>query len=289
MLSQCEELKAYNSNNHLPLVWKFYSSHRKALFTLLDLLDLRSTSADESLIVALNFLVNHRSKRGAHLPADIELEFISDNWRKLVVETRDHETVLVRRQLEVCLFSYLATELKTGDVCVVGSESYADFRAQLLSWDECQQLLDDYATELNIPTTAQAFVQQLKAHLVEVANEVDHCCQDGTQVTISAEGKPVLKRLSAQPMPASVVRLEYNLHKQLPERSILDILCNVEQWVNWTRHFGPLSGSEPKLSEPTERYIFTTFAYGCNLGPNEMARHTRGRVSAHQLSYIEWH
>jgi TnpA family transposase len=29
--------------------------------------------------------------------------------------------------------------------------------------------------------------------------------------------------------------------------------------------------------------ILTTFTYGCNLGPAQMARHLRGRVSAHQL------
>ena len=286
LLAQCEELKAYNSNNHLPLVWKFYAHHRKALFDLLRLLDIRSTSAEQSLIVALEFLLAHEHKRGVHLPAELDLDFVSDNWRKLVVETHDDQPVLVRRQLEVCLFSYLATELKTGDVCVVGSESYADFRAQLLSREKCQDLLEDYAQELGFPTTADAFVQQLKSHLTEVANEVDHICKDGTQVTISKEGVPVLNRLAAEPPSKSSLRLEYNLHQRLPERSILDILCNVQHWVNWTRHFGPLSGSQPKLMEPVERYIYTTFGYGCNLGPNETARHTRGRMSAHQLSYI---
>ena len=66
---------------------------------------------------------------------------------------------------------------------------------------------------------------------------------------------------------------------------MLDVLCNVEHWLNWTRHFGPLSGSEPKLLNPQERYILTTFGYGCNIGPNEMARHVRGKVTSHMLSY----
>ncbi|MEO1431897.1 MAG: Tn3 family transposase [Cyanobacteria bacterium J06633_8] len=70
-----------------------------------------------------------------------------------------------------------------------------------------------------------------------------------------------------------------------PERSILDILCNVEHWLNWTRHFGPLSGSEPKFKQSAERYIFTIFSYGCNLGPNQMARHSRDVVISHMISY----
>ena len=55
------------------------------------------------------------------------------NWRALVVEEIDGTKVLVRQQLEIRIFSNLATEFKTGDACVVGSESYADFREQLLS------------------------------------------------------------------------------------------------------------------------------------------------------------
>ena len=50
--ARCEELAAYNTNNHLPLVWRFYSQHRKALFDLLCLLD----GCDEVLFL-FGFLV----------------------------------------------------------------------------------------------------------------------------------------------------------------------------------------------------------------------------------------
>jgi TnpA family transposase len=71
----------------------------------------------------------------------------------------------------------------------------------------------------------------------------------------------------------------------MPERNLLDILTHVEYWLNWTRHFGPVSGNEPKLNDPSERYLLTVFCYGCNLGPNQMARHAKGLVSSHALSY----
>lgn len=81
-------------------------------------------------------------------------------------------------------------------------------------------------------------------------------------------------------------QLEGKIPSLMPERSVLDILCNVEHWLNWTRHFGPLSGSEPKLKQSAEPYIFITFGYGCNLGPNQMARHySRGVVTSHMISY----
>jgi hypothetical protein len=51
------------------------------------------------------------------------------------------------------------------------------------------------------------------------------------------------------------------------------MLANLAPWTSWPRHFGPLSGSEPKLADPIQRYILTVFAYGCNPGPTQAARH----------------
>ena len=80
-------------------------------------------------MAALFFVLAHENRRPKWLPTgDLDLSFLSDRWRKLVVEIRDGKTCLVRQQFEVCIFSYLAAELKTGDACVVGSEDYADFQ-----------------------------------------------------------------------------------------------------------------------------------------------------------------
>src|SRR3954451_4016173 len=42
---------------------------------------------------------------------------------------------------------------------------------------------------------------------------------------------------------------------------------HAEHWSRYTRHFGPPSGSDPKLAQAVQRYLFTVFGYGCNLGP----------------------
>jgi hypothetical protein len=48
-----EVVSAHHGNNYLPLLEKFYKSHRSALFTLLDTLDLEATSADHSVLDAV--------------------------------------------------------------------------------------------------------------------------------------------------------------------------------------------------------------------------------------------
>lgn len=72
----------------------------------------------------------------------------------------------------------------------------------------------------------------------------------------------------------------------MPERHLLDILAGAEHHTNLTRHFGPLSGSDPKISRAAERYLLTLFTYGCNLGPAQAARHMRGIVTPHMLGFV---
>lgn len=76
-------------------------------------------------------MLEQEHRRGKWLSAAIDLSFISDKWRRLVVSTTGKTEVLVRQQLEICIFTYLAMELKTGDACVEGSENYADFRIRV--------------------------------------------------------------------------------------------------------------------------------------------------------------
>jgi hypothetical protein len=72
----------------------------------------------------------------------------------------------------------------------------------------------------------------------------------------------------------------------MPERHLLDILRRTEHWSGYTRHFGPPSGADPKLANATQRYLFAVFGYGCNLGPNQTARHAPEIATAQVLRRI---
>ena len=44
------QVSAHHGDRYQPFVWKFYSSHRKALFRVIKTLDFQSTSSDQALI-----------------------------------------------------------------------------------------------------------------------------------------------------------------------------------------------------------------------------------------------
>jgi TnpA family transposase len=288
VLTQCEEITVYNADNYLPLLVRFYPSQRNTLFRLMRALDIKSTSQDGAVKTALDFILKHATSKEEFLPVEISLTFASEQWRQTVTASVEGQPCLAQRELELCVFSYLASELKCGDMAVTGSETWADYRDQLLPWVECEPMLADYCEELGFPTSAKKFVQQLKAELIRVAEEVDRNWVSDGQVTINKKGEPVLKKVAPKKASKTLAGLEAALRERLPERSVLDVLANVEHYTHFTRHFGPLSGSDPKLAQPTERYLLTTFGYGCNLGPVQTARHLRGQFSADQLAFVNY-
>ena len=282
----CAEVQATGGNNYLPLIWKHFRSHRSLLFRLSHLLQLEPTTQDRSLIQALQLIQDSENLHREWIDEHVDLSFASERWVKVVRRPASEGPPTNRRYLEVCVFSYLASELRSGDMCVQGSESFADYRKQLLPWEECLQRLPAYCEKMGLPGTAKEFVASLKTQLEETAQQLDEkfpsCRGD---VSINEAGEPVLRRVTARDIPPSAISLQTALMQRMPARHVLDIMANIEHWIQFTRHFGPMSGNEPKLKEPAERYLMTIFAMGCNLGPNQAARHLAGNVTPHMLSY----
>lgn len=49
----------------------------------------------------------------------------------------------------------------------------------------------------------------------------------------------------------SACALETAILDRMRERSVIEVLCDTAHWTGWGRHFGPLSGSDAKIDQPT--------------------------------------
>jgi TnpA family transposase len=290
LLSASVSLSAHRGGNYLALLWCSYKGQRAALFRVARSLVFRPTTEDRTLVEALRFaLKNDESgRRGEFVPGELDLSFASERWRDLVVADLGdgRSPALARRHLEACVFSHLAQELKTGDLCVEGSDAYADYREQLIPWEECELLMEQHCRELGLDPTPDGFARGLKEKLARTAGEVDRLYPGNASVAIGSDGEPVLKQIWAQKPTKALGALEVAVAERMPERNLIDVLCAAEHHTGWAGRMGPLSGSEPKLEDARERYLMTAFCYGTNMGPAQTARHTRGLVTAHELGYV---
>jgi hypothetical protein len=142
VLEAYEELAAYHGNNYLPLLWKAFRSHRAVIFRLLKILPLHSTSQDQSVVEAWQFLLANEHRKGAFLPATLSLAFAREHWQRIIQQIDAHgQRRYDRRHLEVCICCQIAADLKSGDLAVPYSQEFADLREHLFPWEECAALI----------------------------------------------------------------------------------------------------------------------------------------------------
>jgi TnpA family transposase len=286
-LADIEAVSAHHANNWMPLVARHCRRDRSTMFAFARAVEFEATSADRSVLDALDHALAHSHLTRDYIPSHVDgvvvdVSFASEQWQRLIRD-RDHPGRFHRRHFEVCVFVSLAEELRTGDVAVRGSEAYANWAGQLLGWEECEGLLGEFCAEVGLPATAEAFTGELRAMLVRQAAVVDAGYPGNADLVIDeVTGAPSLKKRRAKDRSPSSLLLEAAVKERMPERSLLEILARTAYWVEWWRRFGPASGADPKLADPLLRYVLTTFTYGSNLGPAQAARHIRG-VSAHEL------
>lgn len=173
-----DKVTAHHGDNHVPLVARHFRNDRAAMLGMVGALVFTATSADHSVLDLLEHVREHVALTRDYIPDRIVLasqaasplldergkprvrvfdtSFASENWNK-AIRDRAHPGMFVRRHLEACVLTYLAEELRTGDVAVEGAASYASWADQLISVERCAQLLPTFCAEVGLPETAQGF------------------------------------------------------------------------------------------------------------------------------------
>ena len=293
ILERCAAYATTTDHGHIPFLSRLYRGHRRMFLDFLVAVLLVSTSQDRTLEQAIAFLLKHRAARSLTLRVGdedaeaqgpgpearrirprLDLSFVPPSWWPLVTgqKGRDPTPLTVDRRLfELCLFTQVMTELKSGDLCIPGSETYGDYRDQLVPWESYRRQIATYAEQAGLPATPMAIVTGLREQLAMRAAAVDAAFPANEHVEIVGD-KPVLRRLRAKPEATGTADLERRLKERFAPIDLIDALADTEHWLNWTRHFGPVSGFDAKVDRPRERYVATAFCYGCKLGPSQAAR-----------------
>jgi TnpA family transposase len=175
-------------------------------------------------------------------------------------------------------------ELKSGDLAVIGSDHFADYRDQLVTWDEYTEKIDRYGELAGVPVTGPEFVAHVEAWLSDVAESTDRAFPSNQAVSIE-DGVPSIHRPEKRPDPEGLRGFEELVASRLDPVNILDILTDTEYWLHWTQFFGPISGHETKVEDPVARHLTAVFCYGCHLGPTQTAR-SLGGVGRRSVAWV---
>jgi len=302
ILSKCESHTAYSGNNYYPFLWKYYKSHRVTLFKILRNVKMYSTNQDKSLEQSLLFIQENEYKRSDWISTIdiknkgtkeekelqlVDLSWLSDSWWRLVTgnsNRKKYPDKINRRYFEICLFSQVMWDLKSGDLYIKDSDKYADYREQLLSWEEYEKNKAIYGQQVNLPVESKIFTNYLKTWLHNEIQNTDQSFPSNQYVRIE-NNEPIIGKSEKKKPPEKLKKIEGLISKRLTSINILDILTDTEFWLNWTKFFSSISGHETKLDNPVERYLISTFCYGCDLGATQTANSLK-EVSRRQLAWV---
>jgi len=254
-LSDIERVAAHHANNHMPLVYGQIGKDRATMFEFTRVVELEATSSERSVLDALEHALAHRQLTRDLIPdhhngRPVDLSFASEQWQRLA-RPHKHPGRLDRRHFEACVFTYLAAQLRTGDLAIKGSEAYANWAAKLLSWEQCEPLLGEFCAESGLPATAEGFVESIRSRLAAKAFEVDAGYPANTDLTIDQQtGRPTLKRRRGSDRTRSAAVLEEHVMQRMPERTVLEMLARTAFWTGWHHQFGPASGSRSQAPRP---------------------------------------
>lgn len=288
-INECDKHLAYAGNNYYPFMLASYAGKRSLLFKCLDILVLRSSSQDDSLLNAIALIQKYRSShRDRIVLAEGELNALSlawlpDKWQRLVFG-QPNPASIHRKYLELAVFTQVMLELKSGDLYVEQSGDYDDYRQHLVSWEEYEREVENYGVLVGLPVDADTFVDQLQAQLRELSETVDQGFPDNTYVDMDDSGLVLRKAERLKPVE-EIGKVDLAITDGMKEASILDVLTETEKWLDLHRLFGPLSGFESKIDNPRMRFITTLFCYGCNLGPSQTTRSVKG-LSRKQVAWL---
>ncbi|GGJ55553.1 DUF4158 domain-containing protein [Deinococcus roseus] len=252
-LLDIDQYQGRSRNNFVPFMLWGYQQNRQVLLKLLEVVPITSTSDNKDLEEAIRYVLEHRSERDPNLSTFnidprfkevtilplLPLGWVPEVWRPFVFQHNGREVIVVqghplglnKMYFEMCVLMHVAWELRSGDLCIEGSNQYANYTRELVSPQEMEQELPVFLKQMNLDGTPRKMVSTLKARLQDVARWADVQLKSPEMSGTRIKGETfTLSRQEADPEPAGFIehrqRLATGLAQQ--ERTVLDALFDTE-------------------------------------------------------------
>lgn len=280
---ECESLLKPLDYSCFDQVARRYPYMRRYASRLLGTIGFRPIRKREPLSNAIEYLkrCNQNHQRKLTNPP---IEFVPKKWRSYVVKDDrvDH------RSYEICLLSELKNAVRSADLWVVGSRSFAEFKSYLFNDSQWEKGREVYYEELGLPADSGEFIQDIKLLFGKFAERADNNLPDNPWAKVE-NGRLHLSRLDAETIPQMAIQLKEELESSFPKVTLSQLLIEVNRLTKFIRHFTHLSEKSARSKEIVKGLFACLIAQGCNIGLYSMAEATRG-ISYRQLAYVaDWY
>lgn len=292
-IKACEQYLIYADDNDLPLMLRYYQARRHIILRLLRQIEIKSTSKDILVERLVGFILTHQRSHGEKIKINPEefnnFEWLDDQWFQFVTDDKTRRSInhiknVNQQKLELAVFKLVMDEINCADAFVLNSYENDDPNKQLISWDEFDHELKPCTEMIGKSANPKQFIQKLQEEHQQAAEKVDRNFVDNEYLDI-IDGKPILKRSISKKNSQQQENFSSLVASKMPLTDIVSVITDVENWLGISRYLKPLSGYESKIDDYDLRFIATSFAYGCNIGPVQAERCLK-KYSRKQIAWL---
>lgn len=282
-IDETQKLASTENFDYLYRIGDSYSQIRRYVPAFLKALSLKATPAAQIVLDAVENLKSLNASNVRKIPTDTSTAFIKKRWKSLIIK----EDGLDRKFYELYTLSELKNALRSGDMWVYGSRQYKDFEEYLLPKDSFSTLKEAKKLPLVVESDCEQYLQDRLKLLEERLKIVDQMAKKDElpDAIINASGLKITPLTNSVPHEAdTLMKKAYSL---LPHVKITELLMEVDEWTDFSRHFTHIKSGE-EVHDKT--FLLTTIlADAINLGLTKMAESCSGMTYA-KLSWIQaWH
>ena len=292
IIEQCRDYLGLTGENYIVWMQAPYRKKRYVIFQLLENLSIFSSSNDKSIEIALKFIMHYRysSKEWIELDDNStiqpDLNLLSDGWFKIVTGLNKGMTVkkINHHYYEIAVMTILKNDLNCSDAYVDGAFIYDDPNKQFITWEQFEKEVDKYCDLANLQKEPKKFTASLENRLRETAKKVDEEYPKNNYLIID-NGLPILKKLPKKKEHPDFEKIKQMIVDEMPIINIVDVIVDIENWLNLSVHFKPISGYENKINDYPPRFVATSLSYGCNMGPTQTER-SLSKFTRKQIAWL---
>lgn len=282
-VNEAQKLAQPEEFDFLSYLGESYTMLRRYTPEFLDVLKLRAAPTAKGLLDAINIIRSMNADNTRKVPDEAPTEFIKKRWRKLVLVNDSID----RRFYELCALSELKNALRSGDIWVQGSRQFKDFNEYLVSSEKFVELklLDELS--LAVVIDFEEYLNDRLSRLEQQLETVNRMAEDNDlpDAIITESGLKITPLEKAVPDSAQV--LINQTAALLPHIKITELLLEVNEWTDFTRHFTHLKTGDTVKDKTL--LLTTILADAINLGLSKMAESCPD-VTYAKLSWLQaWH
>ncbi len=282
---------------HYVMRQKFARHYRRMLPLVLDHLTFRSENRFQPVIDALTVIKRYLGTKYQYFPEAVPVEgVVPPSWRDTVIEAHKDGTVRINRQsYELCVLRQLEQALKCKESWVEGSYAFCNPSQDMpANWTNDDQRTAYYRL-LQQPVEVASFIDPLRERLTIALTQFNRDLPRNPYVHLYAPAVHddrrlfAVARLTAQPEPPTLSRLQDLVQQRYGLLDLLDIFVEADRLVGFTRFFTHSGTKEVRSREALRPLLLLDlFAEGTNTGIKRVAKANQ-RYSYDELLYVRKH